>query len=1323
MRLKTTVWTVLVTIAAAASSVAQSGVPQPPSRASINANYGKLPLTFEANRGQTDPRAAFVSRGPGYTAFLTSDGMVLSLSAKQAVASPATAHAGSGSSSTHATLQFRLLGAARNPAIVGEVPQVGHVNYFIGNDPAKWWRNVPTYAQVRYRNIYPGIDLLYYGNHRQLEYDFAISPGANPERIQFEIRGAREIHIATDGALVLATSVGEIHFQTPIIYQESNGQRNPVQGSYVVKDSTHIGFQLSHYDTNKPLVIDPVLVYSTYLGGSGSDQPSGIALDTAGNVYVAGSTDSTDFPLTTLGSLPAGNTHVFVAKLDASGSNLIFADYLGGNNQDYGYAVALDAANNVYVTGSTASSDFPTVNPFQGTYPGGFNVFLSKVSPDGSSLLYSTYFGGNGSDVPSSVAVDGAGEMLIAGYTSSTTLPVANAYQSTVSANLGGMFGNYGFLTKFNPDGLSLAYSTYFGGSSNVPLNCGGTPCWPQPLSSIAGMVLDNTGNAYVTGTTNTYDFPVTGGAYLATDTTQQNATVGFVSKFNGAGSLQYSTYLYESSGLLTNINAIAVDALGSAYVTGTAISDGTFPITSTSICDPGVYGWGCSYAFVTKFDAAGASLLYSTFLGPNNNATPQAIALDGNNDAYILSSTSSSSFSPVNGIESFSSGNDILLVEIDPAASTQLFATFLGGNGNDQPAPAGMVLDASGNIYATGMTDSTDFPVIQPFQSALAGNTDAFIVKIGSGSAPAVSFSPSSLQYASQAIGSGSQPQTVLLRNMGSSSLAISSITTTGDFAETDNCGNTVPAAGSCVFSVTFTPTAAGSRTGAVVIADDAASSPHGINLSGSGLGPLASVTPASLSFSSLPVGTTSAAQTITLSNTGNLAMNITSLQIAGDYTQTNNCSVSLSPASTCAINVTFTPAATGIRNGTVTISDDATGSPQIVGLTGTGVALAAAVALTPGSLVFPTLPVGTTSTAQTLTMTNTGNAPLGIGTIAVAGDYSQTNNCPASLSAGSTCAINVIFTPTVSGTRNGTLTVTDSATGSPQTVALTGTGVVLSATVALTPGSLVFPTVTLGTTSAAQTITLGNTGNAPLSISTIAVTGDYSQANNCPASLTAGSTCSISVKFTPVGTGTRTGTVTISDSVTGSPQNSALSGTGSDFGLTSSASSATVKAGMTATYTVSVAPVGGTFANAVSLSCSGAPAKTTCGLSASSVNPGSVPATVTLTVNTIATSAELAPLVPDKDQPLLAFGMQIPGLGLFGIMLLGAKCRKHKVRAIIALIVLLAAMMFMSACAGGTGIGPQKQSGTTPGTYTITVSGTSGSLRHSLPLTLTVQ
>ena len=433
-----------------------------------------------------------------------------------------------------------------------------------------------------------------------------------------------------------------------------------------------------------------------------SDQPSGIAVDSTGSVYIAGYTDSADFSLTTFGSPAASSNHVFVTKLDPTGSTLVYADYLGGDSDDYAIGLALDGSNNVYVTGSTTSTNFPTVNPYQSTALGPYTGFVSKISADGSTLVYSTYLGGSGFDEPASIAVDTLGEAYIAGTTTSQDFPVSNAYQSAALANQGGAYGNYGFLTKFTANGSSLNYSTYFAGNTNVA-NCGSS-CYPTPYSAISAVALDANNNAYVAGTTNTSNFPYTSGAYVTSNSPVADAAIGFVSKFESAGTLDYSTYFYGSSGNPVGIGAIAVDGSGSAYITGTVSSDTTFPTTSTSICNPSVSGVGCSYAFVSKFDPTAATLLYSTFLGLNNYASPESIVLDSSNNAYVVANTDSAAFGTSNAIEGYTNENDILLVEIDASATTELFATYLGGSGND--FANGITLDANGNIYVVGSTE-----------------------------------------------------------------------------------------------------------------------------------------------------------------------------------------------------------------------------------------------------------------------------------------------------------------------------------------------------------------------------------------------------------------------------------------------------------------------------------------------------------------------------------------------------------------------------------------------------------------------------------------
>jgi hypothetical protein len=1212
-----------VTCSAQQNSTPAESLITPPRNSRAAVNYAS-PLIFEANQGQTDPQVKFICHGTGYKAFLTAGAMVLSLRATEAGQAQPTVLTPRAQTTKRTTLQLQLVGAASNPTIVGEDPLPGRVNYFIGRNPSKWRTNILTYSRVRYKNVYPGIDLVYYGNHRQLEYDFEVSVGADLSNIQLQITGADRSEVDANGNLVLDTAIGQLHFQSPGVYQELNGNRVPVSGAYVMSDSTQVRFRVASYNQSKPLVIDPVLVYSTYLGGSGDDEPSGIAVDSAGNVYVAGYTDSPDFPSANLGSLPAGDTHVFIAKLDATGSNLVYADYLGGNSQDYGYALVLDANNDVYVTGSTASSDFPLVNPYQGTYPGSFNGFLSKISADGSSLLYSTYLGGNGSDMPAGIAIDTLGSVLVAGNTSSTNFPVANAYQATASPNQGGNFGNYGFLSKFSPDGSYLAYSTYLGGSSNVAYNCSGTPCWTEPFSAINGITVDATGNAYAGGVTNTYNFPTTTNAYQPTDSSQQtNPTVGFVSKFSRSGSLDYSTYFYESSAALTEADAIAVDSSGFAYITGIAFSDGTFPVTSTAICDPSVSGFACDYAFVAKFDPTGSTLVYSTFLGPNNNAIPRALALDASNDAYVLASTSSSSFGIVNGIESYSGGNDLLLVEIDPAASAQVIATYLGGSEDEYAA--GIALDPNGNIYVAASTDSTDLPVTHgAFQTLLAGSTNLFVMKIASASAASVSLTPDSLQYAAENIGSSSQPQTVFLQNMGSAVLAISSITPTGDFTESDTCGSIVPAAGSCNISVIFTAMAAGTRSGSISIQDNASGSPSVIALSGIGNGPLVVLVPQSLTFPTQSLGATSAAQAIMLSNGGNETLDISGLQVTGDFAQVNNCPSTLASSYSCTINVTFTPTAFGTRAGSLAVSDNAQGSPQTVNLIGAGPAPPAAVAaVSPASLTFSSQPVQSSSAAKVVTLSNTGNALLSISTIQITGDFTQVNNCPSSLAINLSCAINIVFTPTASGARSGNLTIADNAQNSPQVVSIAGTG--------------------------------------------------------------------------------------------------------GDFGLTSLPSSSNVKPGSAAIYELTVSSVGSSFPNAVQLSCSGLPARTSCTFSPAAVTPSANGASSTLTIATTATVAG-ATSPSSHRSPIYAVWIQLQTIGLFGIMLIASKRRYKNTRRAVTAAFLTTALTFMIGCAGGTGIAPitqttTPQTGTAAGTYSVTVTATSGNLQHSLPVTLIVQ
>ncbi len=957
-------WTVPITLLSGSMGLAQ--VPtsdrtaaQNLSTRQVQADYGRPPLSFEANEGQAGSNVKFFARGSGYTVFLTAGQIVLALRPSSVLSNAAAnvptgamdrktagtttnaANASPRQETSPAVIQINLVGAVENPVIAGEDRQAVKVNYFIGNDPKKWQINVPAYRQVRYKNVYPGIDLVYYGNQSRVEHDFVISPGADPSQIQLDVKGTDHLSIASNGDLLLSKGNDEIRLQAPMCYQEFHGMRIPVTGQYSVENSARVVFKIGQYDKTLPLVIDPVLAYSTFLGGSGDDQAAGIVVDNAGDTYITGCTSSIDFPLASQNGPPPSGTNAFVAKLDATGSNLVYADYIGGSSYDCSSALALDSSNDVFLTGNTYSADFPTVNPYQPTNTSNAAAaFLTEISPDGSSLLYSTYLSGSTDTRANAIGLDSLGNIYIAGWTTATNFPTVNAYQSVASPNQGSEYGQYGFLTEFAAGGASLVYSTYYAGSANVVQGCG--TCWPSPYSVITNMTVDPSGNAYIAGVTNTYDFPTTAGAYQTANSTDNNTAVGFIGKFDSSGSPLYSTYYGAGTtspdygGLYPS--AITFDSSGSTYVVGTTYyAVDAIPVTTPNLCDPSQTS--CDFGFISKFDPTGATVLYSTYLSSSIDADPLSIVVDANSDAYVYSqSAGGPPDSLVNPIEAYTIGEDVFIQEIDPTGGTLLFSTFVGGSVAD--LPGGIALDSAGNIYISGYTDSPDYPVTAGAEQNTypGGSYDAFVSKIGTDVSPAVAISPWSIQFPDTQVGSPSPASVSLLRNMGNAPLTISNITVTGDFSETDNCSSGVASASNCTFSVVFTPTQPGPRFGSIIMEDDAAGSPHFISLAGNGLAPVADLTPSSLTFSNTQLGQSSPAQTVTLSNDGNAPLEISNIGITGEYTETDNCSASLGIGSNCQIQVTFTPTADGAQNGTLSITDNAAGSPQSVTLMGAG-------------------------------------------------------------------------------------------------------------------------------------------------------------------------------------------------------------------------------------------------------------------------------------------------------------------------------------------------------------------------------------------------
>ncbi|MGA2610109.1 MAG: choice-of-anchor D domain-containing protein [Terriglobia bacterium] len=1189
------------------------------------ATYGKLPLGFEANQGQVGGPVKFLSHGRGSTIFLTADEAVLTLRKSQPRMSrfgkfglpgrldpfgpldqrggrwpshagdwkslwrslipdvgqllpdPSAGKAGVAwglESEPLQVVRMRLVGGNAKARVVGLDELPGRSNYFIGNDPKKWRTNVPTYAKVRFHDVCSGVDLVYYGNQGgQLEYDFFVAPGADPNQIKLSFAGAEGMRVdAASGDLVLKVGKEEVRFQKPALYQpavaavydrrfQPSTNRDPVTAvsgpdarhsslatrhcSFVLASNNEVAFRVAGYDPKRALVIDPVLSYSTYLGGSGWDQGSSIAVDAAGNAYVTGYTESADFPTAnplqatlrgTCGTAP--NTYacpdVFVTKLNPSGSALVYSTYLGGSGWDQGSGIAVDAAGNAYVTGTTYSADFPTANPLQATnkaaaaHPGHDTAFVAKLSSTGSALVYSTYLGGSNEDAASGIAVDSSGNAYVTGGTSSTNFPTVNPFQATC----GGSWQNCGdaFVAKLNPAGSALVYSTYLGGSGG---------------DGASGIAVDAAGNAYVTGTTDSTNFPTANPLQANCDgCANNNRRDAFVAKLNPAGSaLVYSTYLGGSS--YDDGTGIAVDAAGNAYVAGRTYST-DFPTANPlqSTCG------GCGSpnyhddAFVAKLNPTGTALVYSTYLGGSNEEAATGIAVDSSGNAYVTGFTNSTDFPTANPLQP-GYGVDAFVAELNPTGSVLVYSTYLGGS--NENAATGIAADSSGNAYVTGYTESTDFPTADPLQAGYGGGMDAFVAMIG----PPM-LSPTSLSFPNEMVGTASPAEPVTVSNFGYANLTISSIaiagSVTGDFAVAatgTTCSTSAALApgASCVINVTFTPTIVGSESASLSVSDSAASSPQTVPLSGTGvLLPAPNVSPTSLSFNNQLVGTTSTPQPVTVTNTGTLALSITRVGISSGWTQSNNCLPSIPADASCTINVSFQPIAGGFQTGTLTLTDLALDSPQTVSLSGTGVV--PVVSLSATSLSFPAQTVSTPSAPQALTLTNTGTAALTPLTITTSGDFAQTNNCAGSVAAGAGCTISVTFTPTAPGNRTGTLTLTDNALNSPQRVSLSGTGVV--PVVSLSATSLSFPGQTVSTPSPPQTLTLTNTGAGVLTPLTITTIGDFAQTNTCAGSVAASGSCTISVTFTPTASGNRTGTLTLTDNASNSPQKVSLSGTG---------------------------------------------------------------------------------------------------------------------------------------------------------------------------------
>lgn len=686
-------------------SASASATPLASERSAIRATLSDLPLTFEANQGQSDARVDFLARGQGYRLFLTPTEAVFALSGSGISNERARKGQQSDAPQTsRAVMRMQLVGSAPDAQVRGLDELPGKVNYFRGKESAAWQKNVPTYRKVRYTAVYPGIDLIYYGQPRQLEYDFIVAPGADPNDIKLAFAGVENSTIDSRGDLVLKTHVGPLHFQKPIIYQLEAGRKQIVEGEYVHRSAREIGFRVSSYDRTRPLIIDPVLIYSTHLGGSADDWGEAIAVDDTGAAYVTGYTESTDFPtVNALQPIHRGfNRDVFVAKINPEGTALAYATYLGGSEDDTARAITVDSTGAAYITGFTSSVDFPSERALPSDFCESeddfrtYDAFVAKVAADGSRLIYSTCLGGEREDFGQAIAVDDSDAAYVGGRTFSCDFPTVNAFIAACHVQDSGNLE--AFLAKFTPDG-SLDYSTYFGGDG----------------TQVAGIAVHSSGALYVTGATGEPDFP----------NQDLQPGSGFVTKFAPGGkSLVYATQV---GGVP---NGIAVDETGAAYVIGTTHS-AEFP--TVNAVQP-VYG-GSGDAFVVKLAPDGGSSIYSTYLGGSGVEEGSGIAADADGAAYMTGRTFSADF--LTGSAGPDSGYDAYVIKLTADGRGLAYGTRLHGSMND--IGTAIAVDLDGAAYVTGSTTSVDFPTKQPLQEPGSSGiiTDAFVTKLTATASP----------------------------------------------------------------------------------------------------------------------------------------------------------------------------------------------------------------------------------------------------------------------------------------------------------------------------------------------------------------------------------------------------------------------------------------------------------------------------------------------------------------------------------------------------------------------------------------------------------
>jgi hypothetical protein len=1345
------------------------------------ANYSKIPLSFEPNKGQTNASVQFLSRGTGYSLFLTKDEVVLNLERQK---TQATTTDQKPVSSSLDTLRMKLVGASATTTITGLEPQSGRVSYLIGNDPSKWHTGIQTFGKVNFAQVYPGVDLVFYGNQRQLEYDFVVAPGADASRIAWQIDGAKPA-IDADGNLVLSAANGPAGFKKPVLYQMDGDKKIAVDGAFTVAGN-RIGFQLGSYDHAKALIIDPVLTYATYLGGSGNDSigsipnysgsgnpyagtavTQGIAFDSDGSAYVAGSTSSTDFPTSnpyqSTNNESSGNASAFVTKFSPDGSSLAYSTYVGGSGtskSSNGMAIAVDSSGEAFVTGWTTSADFPTTpGAYQTicgpgytdwwapaettTCPGGtMSPFLFKLNAAGSGLVYSTFLGGAGNALGEAIAVDAAGRAYLVGDSETScqvpgyqgVLAPYSCFPTTSGAIISGTQVVTGsdydaFIAVFDPTGANLLYSSLFG---DTVLDCHNTSlsCYHIADTFGIGVAVDASGNFYLAGETNGMELPTTAGVIQPTtgpvSSADEQARVagirGFIAKFNpvttkGGTSLAYATYL---GGLTKNdidsVNSIVIDNAGYAYVSG-ATNSPDFPVTTGAYQTSAKLSSATSAAFAAKLNPTGTAIEWATYLGSATGnldgvSAVGPIQLDGNGNVYVTVQASGN-YPSIGALENTWLGTPVFVSELDPTGSKLLFSAGFGPGNSGTMIAGGLAVDPAGNIYVA-MTDPCSGAVVTPgsFQqtnhqtsSCAEFSSNGYVAKISATGTATVALA------ASPSPASAGQSVTLTATVTPTATYA-SAPTGTIEFQDGSSAlGTSVTLSSTGTATYTSTTLTPGTHDLTAVYSGDA-TYPTGDatqSLAVNGLTATVKVTPAAAGI------TTAESLSVTVAVTGSGVTPTGTITLtSGGYTS--------SAATLSGGSATVVIPANSLSVGTDTLTASYSGDANYGSATGSATETVT-IPLTPSITVTPASNTINTAASLSVTVTvagSSGTTPTGTVTLSGGGYTSAAvtlvnGSATIVIPANSLTVGNDTLTASYSGDANYA-----SASGStPASSPVTVTPALIAATVTASPATL---TTDTGSTLSVP-VTVTGAGVTPTGTVTLSGGGYTSSA----ATLVDGSyTFTIPSNSLSAGADTLTATYSGDSVYLAGAGTASVTVTQSAYSLAATAPAA-VTAGSPATSTVTVSTTTA-YSGTVTLSCaltkspSGATNLPTCAASTQSVTltGASASATATVTVTSVAaTTAMASPVNDGKQNGWMRVG---GGTVLAFILFLGIPSRRHGWRAMLGVLLLMTAIGTLSGCGGSSSSNSGKGSGkagTTAGSYTFTVTGTGTPAEAPAPTT----